>query len=414
MTPTTGSHAAAQPGERGGAAERGPVDYVVDKLNAMAGGTDHVELRFSNFVDAVFRRHYRGESDVLFACGSPGTTPSLANVSRAWPHPWLYSRVFLVLLVATFGLWLLSSFFQNPIGYPGLMFMGALLVPFTAVVFFFETNVPRNLGFARVIEIFFVGGVLSLLCIYPLAEVFPESGTGDLFPSMMTGVIEELAKVVGIVVFVKMLSGRNYVLTGMLIGAAVGAGFAVFETAGYIFNSFLYVHDATIVDYVLSSGQQGVAILSQMFQQGSPAFITSEDLSFMMDTMVLRALTALGGHVAWASVEGGALALAARGGSFEMSHLTSGVFVPFLAISVVLHGIWDALVPVLDDVVVLASVGITLKLVLEVVAIWVVIFVLLHRGVAQMNQLAEEARAQTSDGAPTGARAAAGPDGPGR
>lgn len=262
---------------------------VVDKINELAGGSDHVELKFGNFFDAIFKKHQKGEADELFICGTPSTTPSLAHVTREWPHPWVYSRVFLILLISLVGLYVLTAVFDNPIGYPGLMFVGALFAPFTVIMFFFETNISRNMSFVRVIEVFFIGGVFSILCIYPLGALLPGGDTVDVVPSLITGITEEVAKALLVAFFLSRFGGRHYVLTGLLIGAAVGAGFAVFETAGYIFVGFA------------SSGTEG-----------------------MTGTLVSRALVAAGGHVAWAAAEGGALALCDDGAGFKLEHLWSG------------------------------------------------------------------------------------------
>ena len=359
----TGVAPTSQPGPSvvGGAARsaESAASRVVDAINGMAGGSDHVELKFGNFFDAVLKKHEKGEADELFVCGTPSTTPSLAHVRREWPHPWVYSRVFLVLLVALVGLYVLSAIFQNPNGYPGLMFVGALLAPFTVLVFFFETNISRNVSFARVIEIFFIGGVFSLLCIYPLGAVLPGGGVGDLVPAMITGIVEEIAKAILVAFFLYRFNGRDYVLTGLLVGAGVGAGFGVFETAGYIFNY---------------------------------GFLSTGTVSGMVDILMTRSFIAMGMHVSWAAIEGGALALCDDGGGFKPEHLWSGTFLQFLAISVVLHGIWDMYVPFLDDIAIpLVS---TPKYALLIVAVWVVLFVLLHRGVAQINELANAASRQ--------------------
>lgn len=53
---------------------------------------------------------------------------------------------------------------------------------------------------------------------------------GDL----LIGLVEELAKAVIVAVFLFKIKKSNYILDGLLIGSAVGAGFAAFETAGYI------------------------------------------------------------------------------------------------------------------------------------------------------------------------------------
>src|SRR5262249_60599294 len=50
--------------------------------------------------------------------------------------------------------------------------------------------------------------------------------------------IEDLAKLIALVLIVR---GRRYkyILNGMLFGAAIGAGFACFETAGYAYRTAL-------------------------------------------------------------------------------------------------------------------------------------------------------------------------------
>ncbi len=50
----------------------------------------------------------------------------------------------------------------------------------------------------------------------------------------MIGLIEEAAKAIIVAVFLFKSKRSNYILDGLLIGAAVGTGFAAFETAGYI------------------------------------------------------------------------------------------------------------------------------------------------------------------------------------
>lgn len=64
-------------------------------------------------------------------------------------------------------------------------------------------------------------------------------------------------------------------------------------------------------------------------------------------------------------------------------------------ICVILHGIWDMYVPVLDDIAI--PIFLSLKLVILIVAIWVVLNVLLSRGLSQINDLATEKASDTSE-----------------
>lgn len=53
----------------------GFVNQAADALNEMTGGSGHVELKFRNLFDSVFKKHSRDEAEELFACGTPSTTP---------------------------------------------------------------------------------------------------------------------------------------------------------------------------------------------------------------------------------------------------------------------------------------------------------------------------------------------------
>ena len=55
---------------------------------------------------------------------------------------------------------------------------------------------------------------------------------------------------------------------------------------------------------------------------------------------------------------------------------------------IVLHGIWDTAVPVVDEIQ-LPMLG-TPKYVLLVVLIWIVVMVMLHRGLVQLNECVRE------------------------
>ena len=338
------------------------VGRMVEMVNDVTGGGGgHVQIRLSNFFDAVFHKHSRAELEEAFSCGTPRTTPPLSAAPREWPHPWVYSRVFLMLFLTFLVLLALCAIFDNPVGYPGLMFVAALMVPFSVTVFFFETNIPRNVSLPRVMEIFFLGGALSLA--YPVELIIPGGGSGAVVPSLITGLTEEIAKVALVALFLngtkdaRGMKARNPILSGMLIGSAVGAGFSVYETAGYIFYNGFY----------------------QSLTDGSNV------MAGMLAVTWVRALTAIGGHVAWAAIEGGALALCDEGRGFRAEHLCSKRFMPFFFICVVLHGVWDMDIPVIDAV---SFLGLYPSTVLLIAAVWVVVFSLMHRGIAQVSALA--------------------------
>ena len=150
--------------------------------------------------------------------------------------------------------------------------MGAMTVPFALLIFFWEVNAPRNISIFSVVSMFFVGGVLSLVCTLILYNI---TGAGDLSygGAMLVGFVEEAGKIVVVAYYMRKTNSK-YILNGLLLGACVGAGFAVFESAGYAFQC------------LLSTGAD----------------------SAMMDITLLRGVLAVGGHVVWTAIAGAALA----------------------------------------------------------------------------------------------------------
>src|SRR5262249_9764273 len=136
----------------------------------------------------------------------------------------------LVYLVFSFAM---SNFVNNNL-IPGMIMMGSLAVPLSVVVLFFELNTPRNVSFHRVLMLVCMGGVLSLTVSLTGFRAVNLGWMGD----MSAGIIEEVGKLIGVVLIARGPKYK-YILNGMLCGAAVGAGFAAFESAGYAFNFLL-------------------------------------------------------------------------------------------------------------------------------------------------------------------------------
>lgn len=322
---------------------------IANKVNQATGYNDVVELKVKDFFSDVFKRHTHEDVERLFACGSPETTPPLATVTATWPRPWAYARVFAVLL-ASFLMSLAGVYiFDNNNCWPAVFMLSSAVVNVSVVVFFFEANITRNVSFADVLRVLLVGGLLSILVVLvnPIGNF---SGTGALLPALLTGFSEELAKALTTAFFLNQMRDKRYILNGLLIGAAVGGGFALFETSGYVYNA------ATV----------GVEL--------------------MFSTALTRALTAIGGHVAWAAAEGGALALCSGTGEFSWKNLADKRFLSILAICIVLHGLWDSWIAGM-----IAGIFYPLPFLVFILVIWIVLIVLLHRGVSQINVLAKQA-----------------------
>ena len=311
-----------------------------------------VEIRFRDVFSGVFKKHTQKEADELFICGTSLTTPDVKDISKEWPKPWLFSRVFIYLMAATILLVFLVFNMGNPLFLPGLMFVSSLVGPVTAVVFFFETNSPRNISIFQVTKVLVIGGLMSLIVTLILGNYVHQGFT--LIGAFGIGLVEELGKAIIVALFINRIIANNrkhYILNGLLIGSAVGAGFDIFETAGYVFCAFL---DSIQVDigYLVYYGKS---------------------IQDMTSTIIIRGLTSLSGHVVWAAISGAALCVVSSEEPVSLKSFTSVPFIGAFIVPVTLHALWDW------------QVGGDLKLLILSIIPWFIVFIYINRGIKEIN-----------------------------
>lgn len=204
------------------------------------------------------------------------------------------------------------------------MLLGAALVP-SALVWAMAHRLRDGdtLTPVALLRAFLVGGFFSFLIGASLDTVVSLLAPGENGPSLvsyaLSGVIEEAAKA-SLVIFLGWHVAKT-VRNGLFLGGAVGAGFALFETLGYI-------------DYAPTMIGGSQAAIGGGFDE----FVVTID----------RALTMPLGHPLWAALLGAALfAAAAKTGRFR---ITLGVLGAYLGVAVG-HGLWDSGRVIIGDLV---------------------------------------------------------------
>ena len=249
----------------------------VDHLNEYVGNDRPADLNWRMLFTDVFKSHTVEEAEDIFICGTHATTPSPQLVSKEWPRPWLYSRVFLMFTAAFALLWLCCNLFGNPNALPGMIVVGSFTVPLSTMIMFMEVNAWRNISLYKVIQTFLVGGCASLVATLMLFSIVG-SHELNLIGAIVTGIVEEVGKAI-IVFWLLSKMKRLSILGGLLIGASVGAGFAAFESAGYALQPVLAFFQNS--GYYAAYGRQ-------------------LDASMMMDainqSIIMRGFLAPGGH----------------------------------------------------------------------------------------------------------------------
>jgi len=220
--PRNGGPPAARPPDRGfGLA-------VTERL-----GLERIEpFSLSAFFSGVFATRSSDHVEDHLSVGFRGTTPPLSPAMAEIPTPWLFGRCLLVTLLVFGPLYYALAVSGNALLLPGVILIGAFAVPISTLVLFFELNTPRNVSITRVSHLFIMGAAVSLLLSTLL---FENLRFLTLFGPPIAGLVEELGKLAALAIVTRNYDTRRYPygLNGLLFGAAVGAGFAAFETAGY-------------------------------------------------------------------------------------------------------------------------------------------------------------------------------------
>jgi len=318
---------------------KGTFLHATEKINTMVGEQGKVEVNLRDVFSDVFKKHEKEEGEALFISGTKATTPVESDIPSTWPKPWLFSRVFLILASTYILLYICTFMFENSNALPGLNIIGSFAVPFSLLIFFWEMNAPRNISIYEITKMLFVGGAASLVMTLILFTFFPVYDL-DFAGAIIVGIVEEVGKLAVIVYFIHKLRAK-FILNGLLIGAAIGAGFAAFESAGYAFN------------YGSHFGE--VAMLNLIFT---------------------RAWMSVGAHVVWSAIAGAAFVYAKGEKSVAADQFLDAKFLKLFAVPVILHAVWDMPLYFLHDFYLLF-------IVLIVIA-WVFIFTLLSAGLKQI------------------------------
>ncbi|MFC5465199.1 PrsW family glutamic-type intramembrane protease [Lederbergia graminis] len=310
------------------------------KINAMLGETGHIELNLKDVFSDVLKKHSKDDGEALFITGTKHTTPPEDQISTSWPKPWLFSRVFLFFAITYILLYISTYSFQNINALPGFIIIGSFAVPVSLLIFFWETNAPRNISFYEISKMLFIGGASSLVVTLFLFSFLPVHEL-DFAGAIIVGVVEEVGKLIIILYFIKNLNPK-YILNGLLIGAAIGAGFAAFESAGYALRFGLMYGNST-----------------------------------MLDVIFLRAWTAIGTHTIWSAISGAALVYVKGNNPLKSDHLFNANFLKLFAVPVILHAIWDMPLYFLHKF--------NLLFIIIIVIGWVFIFSFIHVGLKQIG-----------------------------
>jgi RsiW-degrading membrane proteinase PrsW (M82 family) len=229
--------------------------------------------------------------------------PTAGSTVRRPPTGPSWVRIFVVGLVLWSATVLVTFVTENSNLIPTIILLGSFLTPITFVAYAVG-RADDVITAQRIFSAFVYGGLLGVLGASVLESAFLRQPSGLVYVGV--GLIEEGVKLAALWLLARRLP-RYTMRDGMVLGAAVGFGFAAFESAGYAFN----------------------------------ALFTRTGLSLwnLLETEVLRGILTPVGHGLWTAILGGVLfATAARYGRPRLTRAVLGWY----ALVALLHGLWDA------------------------------------------------------------------------
>jgi protease PrsW len=191
---------------------------------------------------------------------------------------------------------------RDPFLIPLTVTLGSFVVPVGGAVYVVDRLYDSAFPRIKVAEAFALGGTLGMLL-----AVFGEYlllGNGTL-RYLGVGLIEEAAKLVALWLVARRLVTYS-MRDGIVLGVAVGFGFAGFESSGYALVALFGAHGL--------------------------------ELQNMVGTVLERGLLAPVGHGLWTGILGGVLFMAARHGRLRFTPIVAATYL-FVAL---LHALYDS------------------------------------------------------------------------
>jgi RsiW-degrading membrane proteinase PrsW (M82 family) len=365
--PAQGAQAQAAGGLLGGIREKIRELAATDKLEGFSLG----EL----FKDTFTRRG----SDVMeeyMAAGSSRTTPPLELVDTNWPKPWMFFRVLAALVIAYAVTYALFMYTLNEKVMVTIIVLATFAAPIATLMLIWEMNTPRNISIAKVLEVFVVGGGISVVMI-TLWYLIPIFGN-------MPGVVEETSKLLAVIIVTYTARGARYPyqLNGILFGAAVGAGYACSETLGYGLDS--------VLQFLVGGGLKQLAAANPNL---GLADVLTGVLKPVLAGLNFRGLLSPFCHIPWTAITAGAFWRVKGDRQASASMLLDGRFLKAFIIPVLMHTAWDA-------GVIFPNIGaIPEYFIMGVVSVvgWYVLFTMIQQGLHQVRDMQKAQLQHTLD-----------------
>lgn len=296
------------------------------------------QMSLGDIFSDVFEHHTPEQTAKVFIAGTDLTTPKEDEMLSGWQKPFLFARFFAFTAVILALFYVLAIQFDHATGKVLMLILLPMLVPVSVLLLTWEMNVPRDISLMEVFKMVALGGVLSMIANFVLQLMGVNPST------TWFGLVEEPAKLIVIILMLQQ-KNRKYILDGVLIGMAVGTGFAVVETLEYVWSAFTMAAATTSLNLMITELTQPGASLAGVVQVLSDNLLAVRYLAMEagfqegMYVAVARSINAVSGHGLYAALYGGGLLMAKGSEEFQIGHLFTVDHLKYFAAAVLLHAV---------------------------------------------------------------------------
>lgn len=323
-------------------------------------------FKWKEIFSEVRKPHTSEQKEKLLVSGCETYMPKESNMLKEWEKPWMFAKFGTIGLLFVVLMWFLVYFVAAAYSIIAmLLVVPAFVMPLTILIFFWEMNIPRNISILDLIKYVMFAGAISGVLTFVIRNILL---IGNDAAAHIGGPIpEEIAKFALVYLLIKKKDSK-YILNGLLIGCAVGVGFAAQESAGYA---------VMLYDEVGFSQAQS--------------------------TNIMRGILALGGHSVWASLYGAALVAAKKTDTLKISHIADKLVLITFFSAIILHFIWNYdtvdFLARFADLTVTYSIYTVLevyygKYIILILIAWIINFKLLRMGMVQAIDIGNRAAKQ--------------------
>ena len=261
-----------------------------------------------------FKKHSKAELDHALAAGTSVNTATEQDMLSKWSKPWIWFRaakIGLLLVAIIYIIFFATIYISSAISNASwiiTIIIPPMIFPLIILVFIWELNIPKNISLMECFLWVVIGGLLSMSITVIISRALQSALNVNDLPAEWAAFTEEPGKLFTSIIILAIIRRKKkiYGITGLVIGACVGAGFGGFES----------------ISYAMSASNDGMILA--------------------IENQLLRGVYSLGGHVLYCAPYTAAIAYKMKDSKFNALCFTSSEFIMTFLFSVAMHYCWNS------------------------------------------------------------------------